>query len=166
VRLQAPSALSNVEWYSKTMARRKYWKPIHRLGLRDFEHRPVWGFDLNIEGEDGADETWVRPYVFRVVPQKTDTLFFAATVRPRNGRARRGMLVGRFTNSTPKVDAVALFRPYRCFTCREGFLPEGELETMERMHPGTKNLFPLRYDAVVRAGGISFEFAGQLRVGS
>lgn len=36
-------------------------KPAHLLTPEDFESYPVWEYDLEHEGDDEQDETWVRP---------------------------------------------------------------------------------------------------------
>ena len=36
-------------------------KPVEELTIRDLKRYPVWGFDLANEGQDGRDETWVKP---------------------------------------------------------------------------------------------------------
>jgi ribosomal protein L40E len=36
-------------------------KPFDELTVEDFQRHPVWEFDFDNEGEEGRDETWVRP---------------------------------------------------------------------------------------------------------
>ncbi len=47
---------------------RRNHKPIDELTVKDFKRYPVWGFNLDEEGDEKCDETWVR--LFKKLPVK------------------------------------------------------------------------------------------------
>ena len=54
----------------------KSFKPCNQLTHDDLTAHPIWGFDLSLEGVvKGADESWVRPYEYRTIPETSDLLF-------------------------------------------------------------------------------------------
>ncbi len=46
-------------------------KPVHNLCRRDFDAYPVWQYADDEEGQEGRDETWVRPIDSDSVPKRS-----------------------------------------------------------------------------------------------
>ncbi len=50
-------------------------KHIDKLTISDFSTFPGWEFDIDEEGTEGRDETWVRPLDTQVVPAGRTTQY-------------------------------------------------------------------------------------------
>jgi len=46
-------------------------KPVHKLCRKDFDAYPVWQYADDEEGQEGRDETWVRPIDSNSVPKRS-----------------------------------------------------------------------------------------------
>ena len=57
-------------------------KAVSELSTRDLEAHPVWEFALDEEGQEGKDETTVRPYL---LPDELDPSAGMFVVRARSG---------------------------------------------------------------------------------
>jgi len=132
---------------------RPTWKPCDKLTASDFELSPVWGFDLSREGmPEGADETWVRPYSFTREPEDTDLLFVQARLEQRDGGVLAGAITVRFSEKRPGVEGVVFFGPYCAIGLDAGVVSARDRLYVETHLPRVKDLFPLRYEAVLRIG--------------
>jgi|SRR5882672_1098413 hypothetical protein len=130
------------------------WKPCDKLTASDFEISPVWGFDLSREGvPEGADETWVRPYSLTCVPEVTDLLFVRADLEQADRGVVAGAVTFRFLGKCPHVEGVVLLEPAYCaLRLHEGVVPARERGYVDDRVPNARDLFPLKYEAVLRVG--------------
>lgn len=96
------------------------WKPCDRLTAADFKRHPVWTFDLSHEGDEGSDETWVRPVGVDGFNSIEDELFVGAVLTLADGSKVPGCLTMRLASpnsfSRPRVagaeiSGVALLKP-------------------------------------------------------
>jgi hypothetical protein len=143
------------------------WKPCDKLTASDFKTSPVWGFDLSREGKpEGADETWVRPYSFSRAPRTTDLLFVSARLQPRDGGSHAGAVTVHFSKGVPSVDGVVLLDPRYCApTLHEGVVPARERSYVEIYIRNAKDLFPIRYDAMIQIGNRKLPLRGIANLG-
>lgn len=146
------------------MAKRKgapEFKPCDQLTVLDFRKHPLWGFDLDMEGGDGADESWIRPYVFRSMPSSIDVLFAQATVRSGDGPVRAGAVSFRVERSRPAVVACVLLEPRYCAVGLSlGKSDLGYLKSVLGKNFGAH--FPLSYEAVLELGPREFPVSGRI----
>ena len=143
------------------------WKPCDKLTAADFDISPVWGFDLGREGEpEEADETWVKPYSFSSVPDATDLLFVQGRLEPRRGGVLAGAVTVRFSEKHPIVEGVVLLAPTYCaIGLRDGVVPVRERGYVEMAVTNVKDLFPLKYEAVLRLGDQEVPLRGTAHLG-
>jgi len=140
---------------------REKFKPCERLTSQDLAEYPIWGFDLSLEGFKGGDETWVRPYRYRAVPETSDVLFAAARIKPGAHKAHKGAVTFRFINSKPELDGCVLFKPRFCgISASFGHGQRGYL--LWALGEDLSSFFPLAYAANVVIGGQRFSFAGTI----
>lgn len=128
------------------------WKPCGSLTAADFEHHPVWGFDLDREVDGVGDEAWVRPYVFPRLPKHTDTLL-------RTGRKRPGAITFRFEAGKLDIDpGVVILEPRYCIiSCdARGVVSEHDLPYVRKVVRNVESVFPIAYEGVVRVSGREF----------
>ena len=143
------------------------WKPCDKLTVSDFDISPLWGFDLSREGKaDEADETWVRPYSFSHVPEATDLLFVQARLEQRGGGVLAGAVTVRFSERRPGVVGVVILDSGYCaMGLREGVIPARERHYVETHLPNANDLFPLKYEAVLRIRDQELPLRGVARLG-
>jgi len=67
-------------------------KPVVKLKVLDFRTFPIWEFAIDEEGENGQDETWVRPVQRSVIPLGAYSLLVAADFTMSSGRRLTGCM--------------------------------------------------------------------------
>jgi hypothetical protein len=68
-------------------------KPVDKLSPSDFAVFPVWEYASDEEGEEGMDETWVRPVGSKHVPQRSMSQIVSAEFRTASGKTVSGFMV-------------------------------------------------------------------------
>ncbi len=67
-------------------------KPVVKLKVSDFRSFPIWEFAIDEEGENGQDETWVRPVQRSLIPLGAYSLLVAADFTMSSGRRLTGCM--------------------------------------------------------------------------
>ena len=144
------------------MSRPKNFKSLDDLSARDFEKHPVWGFDLDMgESVPGADETWVRPFKFSILPRSTDSLFVRAELTTSEGVREPGLLCLRYERGTPLIEGVALWNPDYTFLGLQGDrLNEFAMKQLRENRPDLLKKLPLAYAATLLVGSNVRRFSG------
>lgn len=83
-------------------------KPVNELTASDFVANPVWEFALDEEGEEGQDETTVRPYPVSGQLDATEGMF---VVRARFALADGTQMQGYLTPPTPEDPSLGTLQP-------------------------------------------------------
>ncbi|MBE7498377.1 MAG: hypothetical protein HS117_25855 [Verrucomicrobiaceae bacterium] len=77
--------------------------PVDKLTHAHFEVFPVWEYASDEEGDEGMDETWVRPVSAKQVPADEYSQLVTATFTTANGRQFAGFMSVSPVCSTKKV---------------------------------------------------------------
>jgi hypothetical protein len=137
-------------------------KPCDKLTPEDFEAYPIWGFDVSMEGTiEGADETWVRPYEHRTVPNSSDVLFAAAKLKAGSHPPQDGALLFRIVRAKPEIDGCVLLQPRYCAISFS--LTEAQRSYLKwALGDSFPSYFPITYEATIQLGEKHFPVSGTL----
>jgi hypothetical protein len=90
------------------MSGQRIRKPVNELTASDFLAAPVWEFALDEEGEEGQDETTVRPYPINGELDTTEGMF---VIRARFALADGTIMQGYLTPPTPDDSGLGTLQP-------------------------------------------------------
>lgn len=131
-------------------------KPIDHLTTSDFLAFPVWEYALDEEGEEGRDETWVRPLNTQTVPLGQYSLQVAADFRAASGQSYSGFV--DVTTAEDKIDIVGgvlLHRSQYLFIHTPPMFDfaAARAELLSRLEMSDADLFPMTYTLRVLIDG-------------
>ena len=133
-------------------------KQIYALTLHDLTTFPVWEFSLDVEGDEGRDESTVRPYTDPGPLNPTDRMFVVRAVFTlADGSMRQGYV-------TPPVrgdDSIGALQPiivtdrgqirFWCGTTVPD--PERLARSYELLGKDAKHVFPVTFESDVELAG-------------
>jgi hypothetical protein len=129
----------------------KIRKPIYELTADDFLAFPVWEYALDEEGEEGQDETTVRPYfAANHLDPSEGTWIVAATFTLADGTLMSGYL----TPPSSMERYLGRIQP-QIFTNRGqvsfwcGRLPPETARCYELLGRNASSVFPVRFESAV-----------------
>jgi hypothetical protein len=127
-------------------------KPIDQITVADLVDFPIWEFCLDEEGEEGMDETWVRPLAVAAVPHEAYSLSVAAEFETASGLRVNGLVgVTTIAGEVEIAHAVLLFGEKYLYVPDEQDMLIDALGDGEKLRAaitdalGTSPVFPLRY---------------------
>ena len=132
-------------------------KPIDQLRPNDLKTFPVWEFASDKEGEEGQDETWVRPLRVKQVPANAYSLSVAAVLRAADGAEYEGVISVNTAEGFEAVHAAVLTEDNYVFIPWPGKddAAKSARSAAKELGVRAKDLFPLAYRLVVPLEGES-----------
>jgi hypothetical protein len=67
-------------------------KPVEALTREDLDAFAIWEFATGEEGDEGQDETWIRPLERATIPREADSLSVAADFMTADGTSFVGVV--------------------------------------------------------------------------
>ena len=133
-------------------------KQVYELTLHDLGAFPVWEFRLDAEGEEGQDESTVRPYTGSGPLDPTDRMF---VVRARFIAADGSMMQGYLTPLCRGDAGIGRLQPIIVtdrgqvrFWCGTAAPSSKRLaHSYELLGKDAKDLFPVRFESEVELAG-------------
>jgi hypothetical protein len=133
-------------------------KQVYELTLDDLAAFPVWEFRLDDEGEEGRDESTVRPYTVPGPLDPTDRMFIVRAVFTlANGLKMQGYLTppGRGDASMGTLQPIIVTGHgqvrFWCGTTAPGL--ERLTRSYELLGQDAEHLFPVRFESDVELVG-------------
>jgi hypothetical protein len=132
-------------------------KPLDQLRPSDLKTFPVWEFASDEKGEEGQDETWVRPRRARQVPANAYSLSVAAVLVAADGAEYEGIVSVNTAEGFEAVHAAVLTEDNYVFIPWPGM--DGAAKTArsaaKELGVRARDLFPLAYRLAVPLEGES-----------
>ena len=133
-------------------------KQVYELTLDDLSTFPVWEFRLDEEGEEGRDESTVRPYSASGPLNPADRMFVVRAIFTlADGSKMRGYL----TPPNRDDDSIGLLQPiivtyggqvrFWCGTTAPG--PKRLAHCYELLGKDAKHVFPVKFESEVELAG-------------
>ncbi len=116
-------------------------KPIDRLTADDLRTFPIWEFADDEEGDEGRDETWVRPVDARVVRKGRWSLSVAADFCTRSGLTIPGF-VDVTTAEQIEIGSAVLLPPGK-YVVVDVKSPAARAATARALGRTVRDVFPL-----------------------
>ena len=130
-------------------------KPIDQLRPTDLQAFHVWEFASDEEGEDGQDETWVRPLAEKEVPRDAYSLSVAARLTTSTGVEYQGIVGVNTAEGYEAIHAAVLTDSAYVFIPWPSMAGASKLARGAAKELGlkAKELFPLTYRLVIPVKG-------------
>jgi hypothetical protein len=143
-------------------------KPVDQLRPVDLKTYPVWEFASDEEGEEGQDETWVRPLRTRQIPANAYSLSVSARLRTPSGTEYQGIVSVNTAEGFEAVHAAVLTEDNYVFIPWPGMAGASKFARSAARHLGlkAKGLFPLAYCLAVPVEGEGAVREGVYRYGA
>lgn len=149
-------------------------KPNTKLTRADFEAFPIWEYVLDEEGDDGRDETWVRPVDRMQIPRNQYSLLVATDFTTAGGRNLFGFMV--ITTARDPIEITpgviigrGLYLVLPTLTRREAVRKKAPWQLKDRddlirkLRLKEDELFPLSYDVRLPIRGEKQARSGYVR---
>ncbi len=133
-------------------------KQIYELTLDDLSKFPIWEFRLDEEGEEGRDESTVRPYATSGLLDPTDRMFVVRAVFTLADGSR---MQGYFTPPRGADDSIGVLQPIIVtergqvrFWCGTAAPDSKRLaHSYELLGKDAKQVFPVQFESEVELVG-------------
>ncbi len=148
----------------------KLRKPVNELTPEDLRNYPVWEYALDEEGDEGQDETTVRPYQFAAPLDPAESMFvIGASFTLADGT----LVSGYLTPPSQGDDSLATLQPaittnagqVRFWFGRLPFQPEEIAKMYSLLGKESSSVFPITFRATVAVvgGDVAGQIPGFLR---
>jgi hypothetical protein len=130
-------------------------KPIDELRIADVEAFPVWEFATDEEGNEGQDETWVRPLWGKQIPADAYSLSVLASFTAPTGAKYKGIVGVSTAEGFEAVHAAVLTDSNYVFVPWPGMAGASEMarDAARELRSSANDLFPLSYRLAVPVEG-------------
>jgi hypothetical protein len=135
-------------------------RQVYELNLHDLNTFPVWEFRLDAEGEEGRDESTVRPYAASGPLDSTDRMFVVrAAFTLADGSKMRGYLTppGRGDDSIGTLQPIIITDrgQVRLWCGTAAPSPKRLAHSYELLRKSAKQVFPVQFESEVElVGGV------------